>query len=158
MRLTCFSDYSLRVLIYLGLRGDDLSTIRDIAAAYDISRNHLMKVVNFLTRAGYVQAVRGQGGGIRLALAPSEIVLGKVVRETEEGISLAECFGSGNQCVITPECQLRRVFGEALHAFFAVLDGYTLEDLIRDGARTAVLLGLPVGGDPGPPGPGSKKG
>ena len=138
MRLTAFSDYTLRVLIYLGLNDRSLATIADVAGAYGISENHLMKVVHFLGRRGYVDTVRGQGGGIRLAQAPRRIVIGTIVRETERDLTLVECFGaSTSRCPIERDCVLRGVLGEALAAFFGSLDRYTLADLLEPGTRIA---------------------
>jgi Rrf2 family nitric oxide-sensitive transcriptional repressor len=130
MRLTNFSDYALRVLMYAALRDDRLITIDETAKVYGISRAHLMKVVNQLTRAGYLKAVRGRSGGVVLAKAPGKIRLGDVVRATEPDFALVECFGVGNRCLITPRCRLRGVLGEALAAFIGTLDRYTLADLI----------------------------
>lgn len=143
MRLTRYTDYALRTLIYLGLNEPRQSSIGEIARAYGISENHLTKVVHQLGRLGLVRTIRGRGGGLRLALDPAEIVVGAVVRRTEEDLALVECF-SGGACAITPSCRLRRALGEALAAFLAVLDGYTLADLIGDGdgAAVALLLGL----------------
>lgn len=144
MRLTQFTDYSLRVLIYLGLHGEDeLCTIRAIAQHYRVSENHLMKVVHGLSRLGYVDAVRGRGGGLRLAHAPSAISIGAVARATEEDVDLVECFdATRNTCPITDACALRHALAEARAAFFAVLDGYRLSDLLRPRAKLARLLEL----------------
>lgn len=147
MHLTQFSDYSLRVLIYLGLRGDSLSTIHDVAAHYGISENHLMKVVNGLSRLGYVDTVRGRNGGLRLAKAPQAISIGAVIRETEDDLALVECFDpKHNACRITEACALRHALGEAQAAFFAVLDDYRLSDLVRPTVRPRLrrLLRLPA--------------
>lgn len=131
MRLTRYTDYSLRVLIYLGTKPERLATISEIAAYYGISRNHLMKVVHQLGTLGYIETLRGKGGGIRLALPPAEIGIGKVVRDTEENLDIVECFNPENRgCVILPVCQLKSVLGEALESFLATLDLYTLEDLL----------------------------
>ncbi len=129
MQLTSFSDYALRVLMFAQAAGDRLVTIAEMAEAYDISRAHLMKVVNALTRAGYLHAVRGRSGGLRLAMPASEIVLGDVVRATEPDFALVECFATGNQCVITRCCKLQGVLGAALDAFLAVLDQQTLASI-----------------------------
>lgn len=130
MRLTNFSDYALRVLLYAAAQDSRLITIEETADVYGISRAHLMKVVNQLTRAGYLKAVRGRSGGLALAKRPSRIRLGAVLRATEPDFALVECFTPGNRCVITPRCRLRGVFKEALAAFTATLDRYTLADLI----------------------------
>ncbi|WP_082494271.1 Rrf2 family transcriptional regulator [Methylobacterium sp. Leaf108] len=159
MRLTRYTDYSLRTLIYLGLNDTGLSSIAEIARAYRISESHLTKVVHQLGRLGLVHTLRGRGGGLRLARPPAEIVVGAVVRQTEEDLALVECF-SGGACAITAPCRLRRALGEALAAFLAVLDGYTLADLLGDGAAPdlAMLLGLPVVGGKGATAPRSGTG
>lgn len=135
MRLTAFSDYALRVLMYARASGDRLVTIEETAKTYGISRAHLMKVVNILTRAGYIKAVRGRSGGFTLAMKPEDINLGAVVRATEVDFALVECFAGGNKCVITNHCRLPNVLNEALRAFVGVLDTYSLADIplaIRD--------------------------
>ena len=143
MRLTTFTDYCLRVLMYVGTKGE-LATIDEIAGSYDISRNHLMKVVFRLGQLGYLTTVRGKGGGIRLGRDPAEVNLGRLVRQTEEDMALVACFESNSRvCRIEPACLLKRVLGEALEAFLAVLDEYTLADLVTPRARLATLLGLP---------------
>jgi Rrf2 family nitric oxide-sensitive transcriptional repressor len=143
MRLTIFTDYSLRVLIYLGVRRDEvrLATIGDIAGVYGISQNHLMKVVHHLATLGYVETTRGKGGGMRLAREPESINLGAVVRATEEDMALVECFqDDGGCCPVEADCSLRRVLGQALNAFLKELDGKTLADLIQPRARLARIF------------------
>ncbi|AJD46634.1 hypothetical protein S7S_01050 [Isoalcanivorax pacificus W11-5] len=130
MKLTQYSDYSLRVLIYLGIQAEELSTISAISESYGISRNHIVKVVHQLGQLGYVETLRGKHGGLRLARKPAEINVGEVIRHTEASMSLVECFGDRNACVLTPHCVLRTAFSEALEAFLDVLDSYTLADLI----------------------------
>lgn len=130
MRLTNFSDYALRVLLYAAARNDELITIEETAKVYGISKAHLMKVANQLTRAGYLKAVRGRSGGLALGMRPNKIRLGDVVRATEPDFALVECFAPDNQCRITPRCRLRGVLKEALGAFIATLDRYTLADLV----------------------------
>ncbi len=144
MRVTHYTDYSLRVLIYLGLRPDERSTIREISEAYGISRNHLMKVVQRLAASGYVRSVRGVGGGLNLSSAADEIRIGEVVRVMEPDLGLVECFRSDNQCVITPACRLKGMLGEALAQFLATLNRYTLADLLSNekSEQLEVLLGL----------------
>jgi Rrf2 family nitric oxide-sensitive transcriptional repressor len=130
MRLTDFSDYALRLLMYAAAQGDRLVTIEETAKLYGISRAHLMKVANQLTRAGFMKAVRGRSGGLALAMQPERICLGDVLRATEPDFALVECFRSGNLCLITPCCRLRGVLKEALAAFSATIDRYTLADLV----------------------------
>ncbi|CAL95718.1 RrF2 family transcriptional regulator [Azoarcus olearius] len=144
MRLSTFSDYCLRVLMYLGEHADRLSTVAEIARAHDISESHLTKVVHQLGRSGYVDTLRGKGGGMRLARAPREIVLGEVLRQTETDFALVECFGDEPHCYMEGACQLQAVLGEALGAMFRVLDGYTLADLLqRPDGSTRVLAFAP---------------
>lgn len=130
MRLTTFSDYALRVLMYAAAAGDRLITIEETAKVYNVSRAHLMKVVNILTRAGYLKGIRRRSGGFMLAKPPESINLGAVVRATEPDFALVECFATGNQCVITKRCQLPEVLNEALNAFIHTLDRYTLADIM----------------------------
>lgn len=139
MRLTVFSDYAFRVLIYAAVVGDRLITIEETAKAYGVSRSHLMKVVNILTRTGYIKGIRGRSGGFTLAKSPQDINLGAVVRATESDFGLVECFITGNQCAITKNCRLPGVLNEALGAFVGTLDRYTLADIALAGHD---LLGL----------------
>lgn len=143
MRLTVYTDFSLRVLMFLALKGDRLATIAEIAKAYGISKNHLMKVAHQLGLAGYVETVRGKGGGMRLARRPEKIVIGEVVRRTEPDMALVPCFApddEGGFCVILPNCALRGALAKARAAFLAALDGYTLADLARPRAPLRKLL------------------
>ncbi|MEP3563940.1 MAG: Rrf2 family transcriptional regulator [Marinobacter sp.] len=145
MRITRFTDYSLRVLIYLaGQEEGHLSTIQEIADSYAISKNHLMKVVHQLNQKGYIVTVRGKNGGMRLHREPQGINIGALVRETEEELNLVECFSRGNTCKITPVCGLRGMFREALQAFLAVLDKYTLADVVQSKHRPELLRLLQV--------------
>jgi len=130
MRLTDFSDYSLRVLMYAAARDGQLITIEETAQVYGISRAHLMKVANQLTRTGFLRAVRGRSGGLTLAKTPGQIRLGDVLRTTEPDFALVECFRSDNNCLITTRCRLPGVLKEALAAFAGTLDRYTLADLL----------------------------
>lgn len=142
MRLTTFSDYTLRTLIYLALRPDGLCTIDEIARAHGISANHLTKVVQQAARAGDIATVRGQRGGLRLGRDPRDIVVGQVLRRTEPELDIVPCFGSGSACRIQPACALKGALAEALAAFLAVLDGVTLADLVRPQRQLRALLGL----------------
>jgi Rrf2 family nitric oxide-sensitive transcriptional repressor len=129
MRLTTFSDYALRVLLYAASAGDRLVTIDETAKAYRVSRAHLMKVVNILTRTGYLKSVRGRTGGFTLAKRPEDINLGAVVTATEPDFALAECFAPDNRCILAKNCRLPRVLNEALGSFIATLERYTLADM-----------------------------
>jgi Rrf2 family transcriptional regulator, nitric oxide-sensitive transcriptional repressor len=140
MRLTLHTDYSLRVLIHAGVADGKLITINDIAKAFDISKQHLMKVVNNLSQKGYLDTVRGRGGGIRLSRSPRDINVGKVVRETEETLGVIGCLEQRGYCPIQRVCALRGVLDEATKAFLAVLDGYTLADLIKPRRALSSLL------------------
>lgn len=140
MKLTRYTDYALRVLIYVGLRPDGLGSIADIAARYDISENHLMKVVQQLGRSGFLATTRGRGGGVRLGRAPESIRIGDVVRLTEADFDIADCA----TCTLGGECKLTSVFAKATAAFLAVLDQYTLADIIKSGDPLRALLHLGV--------------
>ena len=130
MKLTFYSDYSLRLLMYVSVKRNGLVTIQEVADAYGVSKNHLMKVAFELGRKGFLETVRGRGGGLRLARPPEKIGVGEVVRAMEEGFTMVECFDpKANQCVITGPCRLRGALSRALKAYFAVLDEYTLADL-----------------------------
>jgi Rrf2 family transcriptional regulator, nitric oxide-sensitive transcriptional repressor len=130
VRLTLHADYSLRLLMYLAARPDRLSTVGEVADAYGISANHLMKVSQHCARLGYVETARGRRGGIRLGRAPATIRIGQLLREIEGALTLVECFEPAeDSCPITPICALKPVLHEALEAFLAVLDRYTLADL-----------------------------
>lgn len=130
MQLTRFTDYSLRVLIFLGLQQDRLVTISEIAATFGISQNHLMKVVHRLGIQGYIETVRGKGGGMRLARRPELINIGRVVRDTEENMDIAECFGGGSDCFLLPACVLKTALTRARKSFLATLDLYRLSELL----------------------------
>jgi Rrf2 family nitric oxide-sensitive transcriptional repressor len=141
MRLTAFTDYSLRVLIYLAAEPSRRATIAEIAKSFDVSENHLTKVVHLLGRHGWIETVRGKGGGLQLARNPQDICIGKVVRETEGVAMPAECFGvDGGSCVITRSCGLKRALGEAVRAFYSVLDSYTLADITRNRSVLSKIL------------------
>ncbi|SLJ84406.1 Rrf2 family transcriptional regulator [Psychrobacter sp. DAB_AL43B] len=183
MRLTNYSDYALRSLIYLAIKPEPhlLANISDIAISYNISRSHLTKIIHQLGQLGYIDSVRGKNGGIRLALAPKDINLGVLIKKIEPDFNLVECFStdllitpkpvnsknavnasSSNEeasakdlsltlidetannvksgCVISPVCQLKQVFFEALTAFISVLERYTLADIISNESELAELL------------------
>jgi len=138
MRLTRYTDYALRVLLYLGTQPDKVFSIAEIARAYGVSHNHLVKVAHDLGKAGYVEGVRGRSGGIRLARPADQINVGAVVRHTEEDFELVEC----GSCVIAPACGLTGALAEALAAFMAVLDRHTLADLLGKRSMLADLLAI----------------
>ncbi|MCF8179092.1 MAG: Rrf2 family transcriptional regulator [Sulfuritalea sp.] len=141
MKLTTFSDYTLRVLMFLALNRDRLATIPEIAAAYEISENHLMKVVHQLARAGVIESVRGKGGGVRLARAPEEIRLGDVVRCSEGNAPIVECLADDvSACCIAPACRLSAILVSAFEAMYASLDEYTVADLVRSPRSLNALL------------------
>ncbi|WP_374327749.1 Rrf2 family transcriptional regulator, partial [Paracoccus pantotrophus] len=126
MRLTRYTDYAMRVLLYLGREPERLCSIGEIAQAYGISQNHLMKVINDLVHAGFLASLRGRNGGIRLARPPAEINIGALVRHTEDDFDLVGC----TSCIIAPACGLTSVLDEAMAGFMAVLDGYSLADVL----------------------------
>lgn len=134
MRLTQFTDFSLRLLIYVATHDKRLVTIEETALAYGISRNHLMKVANHLTREGYLKSVRGRSGGLALGRPADEIKLGAVVRGTEPDFAVVECFSEDGRCRITPSCRLKGVLRGAINAFMAEMDRHSLADLVVDPA------------------------
>ena len=140
MRLTLYTDYALRVLIHVAVADGKLITISDIAETFDISKQHLMKVVSDLSRKGYLDTVRGRGGGIRLRRPPHDINIGQVMRETEGKLDVIGCLGRRGYCPIERVCVLRGVLHDAIQAFLAVLDGYTLADLIEPQEALSSLL------------------
>jgi Rrf2 family nitric oxide-sensitive transcriptional repressor len=144
MKLTAFTDYTLRTLMYLAVNGGRSTTIAGIANAYNISEAHLMKVVHQLGVAGDIETTRGRNGGIRLARAAADINLGAVVRRTEVDLDLVPCFGDTGSCAISSACLLKCVLDEALSMFLTVLDRYTLADLIAPRRTLSTLLGVAV--------------
>ena len=143
MHFTRYTDYALRVLMYLGLKGDDLATIAEIADRYDISENHLMKVVHQLGKAGYITTIRGRQGGIKLAKAPKQINIGEVIRNCEDDLKLVECFDPDtNTCPIADMCGLSGMIAEALAAFLNVLDRKTLADVLKTSPGLGSILKL----------------
>jgi len=144
MRLTSYTDYSIRLLMFLAVEPTQAHTVAEIASAYAISRNHLTKVAHALGRSGLINTVRGRKGGLRLGRQPHLIKLGEVVSTTEAGLALVECFGPAGACVITPACTLRHALADARQSFIDTLDRYTLADVTADPQAIATLLGLPV--------------
>lgn len=155
MRLTIYTDYSLRLLMYLAVKDDGLATIAEIAETYDISRNHLMKVAHQLGVAGYIETVRGRSGGLRLAKSPKTIILGEVVRHTEPDMAIVPCFKPIDAfCVIQPSCVLRGALRRAQAAFVKVLDEYSLSDLVQPRSKLQALLSIEAGSPRSSPGGG----
>ncbi len=157
MRLTTMTDYALRLLIYLGQHPEQLCTTAEVARAYDISEAHLTKITHQLGLDGWISTVRGKGGGMRLAMAPEEMVLGELVRSVEPDFYLVECLGQSNACTLTGRCRLTGIFNEALGAFLEQLDRHTLADLLprsRSGSSPAPRtspIKLPTARSPKPP-------
>lgn len=143
MRLTLFTDYSLRLLMFAASHRERLVTIEETARTFGISRTHLMKVANLLTSEGYLEAVRGRSGGLRLVKDPQDICLGDVIRVTEPDFALVECFDRTNHCRITPRCRLRGVVSDALAAFLEVFDRHTLADLMINPADFGISRSRP---------------
>lgn len=136
MQLTQFTDYSLRTLIFLGAHPERRCTISEIALAYNISKNHLPKVVNRLSSVGYIETIRGKGGGMHLSREPRLINVGEVVRDMEGGFDIVECFdGKHQECPLLPACTLRSVLMDARRNFLAALDRHTLQDLLGSAIR-----------------------
>lgn len=143
MQLSKFSDYSLRVLIYLAGQPDTLSTIDEISARYGISKDHLRKIVHNLVQSGWVESKRGRNGGLSLSMNPASISIGKVVRSTEENLAIVECFNAETDtCQISGVCRLSGMLDEALQAFLSVLDKYSLDDITAGQSALMARLGL----------------
>jgi len=140
MRLTLQTDFALRVLIHVGVNDGKLTTINDIAQSFGISKAHLMKVVNYLSQMGYLDTVRGRNGGIRLMREARHINIGQVVRDTEESLDIIACLERSGYCCIERVCVLRGALRDATQAFLAVLDTYTLADLIKPQKALSKLL------------------
>ena len=140
MHLTTFSDYTMRVMMYLGIQNGQLVKISDIAQAYKISENHLMKVVHHLAQRGYIETVRGKGGGLRLVLEPSAINIGEMIRISEGDTHLLPCLGPDGTCCIQSSCKLMGILREAQVALYAVLDKYTLVDLLQQEESLSRIL------------------
>ena len=141
MRMTLYTDYALRMLVYMATRREGNCKVSDVATAYGLSQNHLLKVAHGLRRCGFIETTRGRMGGIRLARTPESINLGTLVRLTEEDFALVECM-QGDGCAISPACRLKGIVGEALDAYLAVFDKYTLADIIVNGRALASLLDI----------------
>ncbi len=141
MQLTLHTDYSLRVLIYLAQKGEKQATISEVAEFYQISRNHLVKIVHHLASEGFLNTTRGKNGGMRLARAPGLISIGDVVRRMEPNFDIVECFNSTNQpCTVTPVCALKEVLYRASNEFLSILDRYTLSDAITQGEQAQQIF------------------
>ncbi|MCW5634062.1 MAG: Rrf2 family transcriptional regulator [Rubrivivax sp.] len=144
MRLAEYTDYTLRVLMYCAAHAGTRVTVAELAQRHAVSKNHLMKIVNDLARRGLIETTRGRGGGLRLLADPARLRIGDVVRDCETDFRLVECFdAAGNECTLAPGCRLKHLFGTALAAFFAALDGATLADLV---APAPARGGRPPGG------------
>jgi Rrf2 family nitric oxide-sensitive transcriptional repressor len=139
MRLTAFTDYSLRMLLVLASRTQELVTIADISSAFEISEATLMKVTHALGKTGWVETVRGRNGGMRLAVDPRKLTVGTVVRKLESDFALVECLGQNNQCVLTGGCGLETAIVNAADAFCRELDRYSLADLVDSSPKLASL-------------------
>ncbi|SAK70039.1 Rrf2 family transcriptional regulator [Caballeronia catudaia] len=146
MRLTDYTDYALRALLYLSVRPSGLSTIQEISDAFGISKNHLMKIVQQLGELGWVETVRGRNGGLRLSARSNDLTIGEIVRKTESDFAIVGCFadrGVATQpCVIQPHCRLRGVLAAARDAFLAELDKHTVGELAHPANELAALLGI----------------
>ncbi len=141
MRLTTFTDYSLRTLIYVATAPEGRATVAEVAQAFDISENHLTKVVHTLGKAGFLANTRGRGGGLRLAVPSESINIGQVVRTTEASNTPAECFEwKGSTCPLVPVCRLKSAFRQAVNAFYDALDLYSLEDVIKNREEIITIL------------------
>jgi Rrf2 family transcriptional regulator, nitric oxide-sensitive transcriptional repressor len=141
VQLTRYTDYAVRVLLHVGARDEgDLSSVAEIAQVYDISKDTLKKIVQDLNQAGFLTAVRGRGGGLKLGRAAENITIGAIIRHTETGFDLVDC----SSCIIAPACTLPRILNEATQAFLGVLDRYTLADVLSRRADLRSLFGHPA--------------
>jgi Rrf2 family nitric oxide-sensitive transcriptional repressor len=145
MRISLFTDYAFRVLMQAAARNPDLITIQDVAVGYGISRNHLMKVIHELSKSGFLETQRGRNGGFRLGKLAEDIRLGDIFRMGESESPLVECFSeASNACIVTPGCKLKFILADAEKAFIAVLDRYTLKDVMARPAEFLKLLHIPA--------------
>lgn len=141
MNITTFSDYTLRVLIYLGTHSDKKSTADEIAKAYDISFHHVAKAAQWLARQDYVISERGRSGGIFLSQSAADINIGHVLQATESGIAMVDCMrATGGTCCIAPACGLKLALAEAQAAFYSALESFTLADVITQKSALSRLL------------------
>ena len=139
MQLTKYTDLSLRVLMHLAIKNNEICTIKDIANIYNVSRNHLVKVVHNLSTMGYILSTQGRGGGITLAVPASEIGVGDIVRAVEPSLFLIDC--DSQECPLKSSCLLKEALDEAMATFLKKLDGYTVSDLIRNKVQLVKLIG-----------------
>ena len=139
MQLTKYTDLSLRVMMHLAILNGKRATIKEIAQIYNVSRNHMVKVAHNLATLGYIDSTSGRNGGIELALSPSEIVVGDIVRAVEPSLYLIDC--ESQQCPISAACLLKEALDEAMIAFLKVLDQYTVSDLVRNKVQLIRLIG-----------------
>jgi Rrf2 family nitric oxide-sensitive transcriptional repressor len=145
MRLTSYTDYALRTLMYLALNRDRLATIGDIAEVHNIAKNHLTKVVHQLGTLGFVETVRGRSGGLRLGREPRDIRIGDVVRHTETDFHMAACFDENSSgCLYSAGCEMRGALARATNAFLDVLDAVTLEDMVARDPQAAIPGAQPI--------------
>jgi Rrf2 family nitric oxide-sensitive transcriptional repressor len=143
MQLSYFTDYALRLLLYSAAHGERWCTSDEIAQTFDVSRHHIVKVVNALQRQGYLETQRGRGGGFRLARPASAITVGEVVRKNEATLAVVECFApETNTCPLAPACGLKGALRAASQAFFERLDGYSIDDLVRRRRWKARLIAV----------------
>lgn len=143
MRLTHHSNYAMRLLMYCALMDKPVCRIADVAEAFGISENHLTKIAQRLSQIGVIETVRGRNGGVYLAKAPEDINIGEIIRVTEENLILVECFAEEtNTCPLTSACRFKRILQQGLMAFLAVLDGYTLADLVVAPDQLKPLMNL----------------
>ncbi len=140
MRLTIHTDYAFRILMFLAVNNERLCTVEEIAKIYKISKNHLVKVTNTLVKAGFIEAIRGKGGGLRLAQNLEKLSVGTIIRITEPDFALVECFLARNSCIVTPICQLKHILNQAINNFLKELDNHNLTELITDKNKMVLLF------------------